>query len=93
MIGAIPPLPNTSSWRGAQLKHRDNFTFTLHLIYEGRLKSSWIGGSAPLLCLSLHNSGLLPPVHELLKWPLYVRRVLLNKADVNRFRLRFYSVK
>jgi hypothetical protein len=26
---AIPPLPNTPSWRGAQLKHRDNFTFTL----------------------------------------------------------------
>jgi hypothetical protein len=26
--GAISPLPNTSSWRGAQLKHRDNFTFT-----------------------------------------------------------------
>jgi hypothetical protein len=26
--GAIPPLPNTPSWRGAQLKHRDNFTFT-----------------------------------------------------------------
>jgi hypothetical protein len=28
MSGAIPPLPNTPSWRGAQLKHRDNFTFT-----------------------------------------------------------------
>jgi hypothetical protein len=28
MIGAIPPLPNMPSWRGAQLKHRDNFTFT-----------------------------------------------------------------
>jgi len=27
MSGAIPPLPNTPSWRGAQLKHRDNFTF------------------------------------------------------------------
>jgi hypothetical protein len=27
--GAIPPLPNTPSWRRAQLKHRDNFTFTL----------------------------------------------------------------
>jgi hypothetical protein len=27
MRGAIPPLPNTPSWRGAQLKHRDNFTF------------------------------------------------------------------
>jgi hypothetical protein len=23
MRGAIPPVPNTSSWRGAQLKHRD----------------------------------------------------------------------
>jgi hypothetical protein len=30
MCGAIPPLPNTPSWRGAQLKHRD-FTFTLPL--------------------------------------------------------------
>jgi hypothetical protein len=28
MSGAIPPLPNTPSWRGAQLKHTDNFTFT-----------------------------------------------------------------
>jgi hypothetical protein len=24
MRGAIPPLPNTPSWSGAQLKHRDN---------------------------------------------------------------------
>jgi hypothetical protein len=29
MRGAIPPLPNAPSWRGAQLKHRNNFTFTL----------------------------------------------------------------
>jgi len=28
MYGDIPPLPNTPSWHGAQLKHRDNFTFT-----------------------------------------------------------------
>jgi hypothetical protein len=28
MSGAIPPLPNTPLWRGAQLKHRDNFTFS-----------------------------------------------------------------
>jgi hypothetical protein len=27
MGGDIPSLPNTPSWRGAQLKHRDNFTF------------------------------------------------------------------
>jgi hypothetical protein len=27
MSRTIPPLPNTPSWRGAQLKHRDKFTF------------------------------------------------------------------
>jgi len=26
--------PNTSSWRGAQLKHRDNFTFTFTFTTE-----------------------------------------------------------
>jgi len=39
--GTIPPLPNTSSRRGAKLKHRGNstfifiFIFTLALIYRG----------------------------------------------------------
>jgi len=28
MRGAIPPSPQYTSWHGAQLKHRDNFTFT-----------------------------------------------------------------
>jgi len=32
MRGVTPPLPNTPSWRGAQLKHRDNFTFYLYLV-------------------------------------------------------------
>jgi hypothetical protein len=27
MSGAVTPFPNTPSWRGAQLKHRNNFTF------------------------------------------------------------------
>jgi len=27
MRGAISLLPNTPSWRGDQLKHRDDFTF------------------------------------------------------------------
>jgi hypothetical protein len=31
MSGAIPPLPNTTLWRGAQLKNRD-FTFALPLL-------------------------------------------------------------
>jgi hypothetical protein len=26
-LDGIPSLPNTLSWRGAQLKHRDSFTF------------------------------------------------------------------
>jgi hypothetical protein len=28
MSDDIPPFPNTPPWRGAKLKHRDNFTFT-----------------------------------------------------------------
>jgi hypothetical protein len=32
MSEATPPLPNTPSWRGAQLKHRDNFTFNFNFI-------------------------------------------------------------
>jgi len=30
----MPPLPNTPSWRGAQLKHKDNFTFTFKEITQ-----------------------------------------------------------
>jgi hypothetical protein len=30
MSGTIPPFPNTPSWRGAQLKHRDNLPLPLH---------------------------------------------------------------
>jgi len=34
MGGAVPPLLNTPSWRGAQLQHRENFTFTFTLPYH-----------------------------------------------------------
>jgi hypothetical protein len=34
MSAAIPPLPNTPSWHGAELKHRDNFTFILNHLHE-----------------------------------------------------------
>jgi hypothetical protein len=34
--GAIPPLPSTPLWHGAQLKYRDNFTLILvHYTYTG----------------------------------------------------------
>jgi hypothetical protein len=32
MRGAIPPLSITPSWRGDQLKHRDNLTFAVVLL-------------------------------------------------------------
>jgi hypothetical protein len=44
MTGALPPLPNTPSWRGAQLKHRDNFIFTFYHAMEACWES---GGIAP----------------------------------------------
>jgi len=36
MRGAIIPLPNTPSWRGVQLKHRDNFTLCVHPYQESK---------------------------------------------------------
>jgi len=42
MSGVMPPLPNTPSWRGAELKHRDKFTF--HVFESGYVKGSKCGG-------------------------------------------------
>jgi hypothetical protein len=39
MHGAIPPLPNTPSWRGAQLKNSDNFTAGMDTIIESISRS------------------------------------------------------
>jgi len=51
MSGAIPPLPNTPPWSGAQLKHRDNFTFTFHGAESLRRKQSrsFSGNFSPLM--------------------------------------------
>jgi hypothetical protein len=48
MCGIIPPLPNTPSWRGDQLKHRYNFTFTLYIYSEK--KSHYQHEEVPALC-------------------------------------------
>jgi hypothetical protein len=37
--------------------------------YEGRLKSSWTDGSAPMLCFPPNNRGAGAPVHEIYKRP------------------------
>jgi len=47
MCGTIPPLRNTPSWRDAQLKHRDSFTFTsvvFHVMWHIYIdeKNSWL---------------------------------------------------
>jgi hypothetical protein len=34
MSGNIPPLPNMPSWRGAQLKQRDTFTFVFTFTFK-----------------------------------------------------------
>jgi hypothetical protein len=39
MSGSIPPLPNMPSWRGAQLKHRDNFNFYMILNHFNAVKN------------------------------------------------------
>jgi hypothetical protein len=38
MRGAMPPFPNTPSWRDAQLKHRENFTYQSNI----KLYFTWI---------------------------------------------------
>jgi hypothetical protein len=41
MSGAILPFPNTPSWHGAQLKHRDNFTFNFTFTFTRPWSLSW----------------------------------------------------
>jgi len=47
MSRVIPHSPNTPLWRGAQLKHRENFTFTLfiftHFVFYTWISISGIG--------------------------------------------------
>jgi hypothetical protein len=53
MRGAFtPPLSNTPSWRGTQLKHKDNFTFTFKILHKEDVGGTcsthggevWLGG-------------------------------------------------
>jgi hypothetical protein len=40
MRGAIPPLSHKPSWRDAQLKHRDNFTFYTLILPKHKVKNT-----------------------------------------------------
>jgi hypothetical protein len=69
MSGAIPPLPNTPSWRGAQLKHRDNFTFTFTLsLVQDKLSNYGI-----VKCEQLVTSEMVAPLGRKTATPLPTR--------------------
>jgi hypothetical protein len=62
MCGAIPPFPNTPSWHGTQLKHRDNFTlpyltfvFILHIELQLMVFPVLYSRLAFLFCFSLRT--------------------------------------
>jgi hypothetical protein len=57
MSGAIPPLPNSPSRRGTQLKQKDNFTFYLYLLYARKT----------LRCITTHLFYVVIKVHEVRK--------------------------
>jgi hypothetical protein len=42
MRGAVPPLPNTTTFCGAQSKHRDNSTFSFTLTHVRTSKFWWL---------------------------------------------------
>jgi hypothetical protein len=62
MCGAIPPLPNMPSWHGAQLKHRDNFTFYWEVV--SLLASDYFCQRDSLALCSLFTL-------KFVEWPLY----------------------
>jgi hypothetical protein len=76
MCVAIPPLPNTPSWSGVQLKHRDDFyrsevsiTQTLELITGGCTRQ--VSGPQPLdrepaVCSGGKIAGYLATQYQLL---------------------------
>jgi len=51
MRGAIPPLPNTPSWRGSQLKHRDKFTCTTFTYMKVDKMTAVVGLIALPICV------------------------------------------
>jgi hypothetical protein len=63
--------PNTPSWRGAQLKHRDNFTFTVYPLTLGSLHAQSSSIIAVWVTESHHCEVLPWKLHELtprFKW-------------------------
>jgi hypothetical protein len=74
MSGAIPHSPYMPSWRGAQLKHRDNFNLTLSGIetltssLEVSLYTAWASWSVPVIHIFTHIRNLLRTLCSYCRW-------------------------
>jgi hypothetical protein len=86
MNGGIPPLPNTPSWRGTQLKHRDNFTST----FTDQPLAEMIQVVSNTLCSEIHkfinsvwNKEELPQLLESIIVPIYKKG---DKTDCCNYR-------
>jgi hypothetical protein len=68
MSGIIPPLPNTPPWPGAQLNHKDNFTFTFTVWYSVEYVETF--------SFSIYNENLCCEIKskKLLPWKISSRR-------------------
>jgi hypothetical protein len=78
MSGAIPPFPNTPSWRGAQLKkHRDNFVLFFLPCRSGR------DGKQKHFTPSGNRTPIFIPVHNWVISPYDFTLFLLSIIEVD----------
>jgi hypothetical protein len=84
MNGAIPPLPNTPSWRGAQLKHRDNFTFHFYLLTLNKVGNNKLQFLEPRL--------RRPSLDDQLHMLTFIKITFLHKENNNMATARNLSV-
>jgi hypothetical protein len=94
MSGVIPPLPNTSSWCGAQLKYRDNFNFTFAFYHIRKDPSSNVKW-----CLSVPRCSNKVPVIMLSfllltgYYSVTLRRLIKRRAHaVLRYVIRYCKI-
>jgi hypothetical protein len=87
MHGAIPPLPNTPSWRGAQLKHMDNFTILCKTRYLYRIfKCITLWYLVPVVCAQNCRSVVPTSFRSLLKG----RKVKLSLCLTKHHAMKIY---
>jgi hypothetical protein len=82
MSGAIHPLPNMPSWRGAQLKRKDNFTFTFTFtlpVFILTTNSPLLWKSKTCHCVRNNQRTLLwaTPIHFTSSQPIFLSSILI----------------